>query len=65
MLMDLQSGRVLVSVSADEAGSRRSTAVQAEVSEARLLAELRNSVTVELAEVLGTEIQSRGAANGG
>ncbi len=58
-LIDVASGRVMLSVSAGESGTKRSTAIQSEAAEARLLVELREKVTVELADSLGTGFQSR------
>lgn len=61
-LIDVESGRVMLSVSAGESGTKRSTAIQSEAAEARLLVQLREKVTIELADSLGTEFQSRAAA---
>jgi hypothetical protein len=59
VLIDVETGRALLSVSADEAGKKRSTAVRSEAAEAQLLAALRDKVSVELASALGREFRQQ------
>lgn len=58
-LIDVETGRVMLSVSAGESGTKRSTAIRSEAAEAQLLVQLREKVTIELANSLGTEFQAR------
>ena len=64
-LIDVETGRVVASVSADETRGKLSTAVSADANEEKLLFRLRQEVALDLAEQLCSQLQVRsGVSNG-
>jgi hypothetical protein len=62
-LIDVETGRVVASVSADESRGKLSTSVSADANEEKLLYRLRQEVAIDLAEQLCTQLQARGGVS--
>ena len=60
-LIDVETGRMVLSVSADSRGRKNSPRVAVEADEIKLVEKLRNEAIVKLAEQLRTQVKQQSA----